>query len=254
MNPPTPSPAQPETIESLRAIAARVLDAQRDAMTAIGEIELAHLGVLPEITRIRSMVAVTLLKASCDFGLAASTLLAMTLQDFVPAALVLHRTQIETYARGLFFKSAAATDDELRRFVRNGKMPRRTGPNGKSTTTTAAEVLQAAAHAEGMDAAKLQGMMDNVWNGLCGVVHGGRPLLQTYRTVDTIGASFDARAARAVEQRRGAHDPGLHGHLRRWRQRHGSAGSSHPHQSFRGGYYRGRGLAGAGIVQIDSDG
>lgn len=198
-----PPPAQLETIESLQAIAARVLDAQRDAMTAVGEIELTYLGVLPEIARMRALVTVTLLKASSDIGLAASTLLATSLEDFVAAALALHRTQIETYARGVFFKSAA-TDDEVRRFVTDDKMPRRIGPNGKSTTISTAKVLQAAALAEGMDAAKLQGMMDNVWDGLCGVVHGGRPLLQTYRTVDTIGASLDSRAVRALLSNVGA--------------------------------------------------
>lgn len=197
MTAPASPPTAPSTVAALQAVAARVLDAQRNAMTAVGEIELAHFDALPEIARVRALVAVTLLKASCDVGLAASTLLATSLEDFVAAALALHRTQIETYARGVFFKSAA-TDAELRRFVERDEMPKRLRSNGRRSTITTAEVLQAAAHVEDMDAAKLQGMMDNVWAGLCGVVHGGRPLLQTYRTVDTIGASLDSRAVRAL--------------------------------------------------------
>lgn len=204
MNPSAPPPAQPTTIDSLQAIATRVMDAQRDAMTAVGEIELAHLGALPELARMRSLVAVILFKASCDFGLAASTLLATSLADFAAPALALHRTQFETWARGLFFKSAAS-DDEVRRFVRDDTMPKRLRSNGKRSTITAAEVLREAAHAEGMDAAKLQSVMDDVWNGLCGIVHGGRPLLQTYRAIEAIGANVNAWSIRALLSNIGAH-------------------------------------------------
>lgn len=172
-------------------------------MTAVGEIELAHLGALSEIARMRSLVAVTLFKASCDFGLAASTLLATDMPDFVAPALALHRTQFETWARGLFFKSAA-TDGELRCFVRDDTMPKRTRSNGKRSTISTAEVLREAAHAENMDAAKLQSVMDDVWNGLCGVVHGGRPLLETYRTIEAIGANVNTWSIRALLSNVGA--------------------------------------------------
>lgn len=196
MNQPAQAPDKPLPPQ-LQAVATHVLQAQREAMTAIAAIELAHLSALPEIARMRSLVAVTLLKSSCDFGLAVVTLLATSLEDFAGSGLALHRTQIETYARGVFFESAASEND-VRRFVRDDKMPRRVRQNGKSTPITTAEVLREAAVAKGMDEAKLQSMMDIVWNGLCGVVHGGRTLLQIYRTVDTIGAGIDERAVRAL--------------------------------------------------------
>ncbi|MGH8146467.1 MAG: DUF6988 family protein [Rhodanobacteraceae bacterium] len=166
-------------------------------MTAVGEIELGGLNELSEIARTRALVAATLLKASSDHGLAISTLLAASLEGFAAPALALHRTQIETYARGVFFRSAA-TDDELVHFLRKDEMPKRTRSNGKRTTITAKEVLHAAALAEDVDPAKLQSMMDHAWRNLSGMVHGGRPTLATYRTTKAIGASLDARGVRAL--------------------------------------------------------
>lgn len=203
MNAPAPPAGAAAAIATLQAVAARALDAQRDAMTATAGIELAHLRDLPEASQTRALVALTLLKASCDMGLAVSTLLATSLLDLAAAALALHRTQIETYARGVFFKSAA-TDHDVKRFVQQDEMPKRRRANGKSTTVTTAEVLRAAAEAEGMDASKLQSMLDNVWRGLCGVVHGGRHLLHTYGAVGTIGVRFDESSVRALLSNTGA--------------------------------------------------
>jgi hypothetical protein len=192
-----------DSIESLQAVAAKVLAAQHEAMTAVGEVELGCLNDLSEVARTRALVAVTLLKASCDHGLAISTLLAASIENFAASALALHRTQIETYARGVFFRSAA-TDDEFGRFLRADEMPKRLRSNGKHTTMTAKEVLHAAALAEGVDPAKLQAMMDNAWRDLSGIVHGGRPTLATYRTANVIGASLDARGAHALLGNTGA--------------------------------------------------
>lgn len=192
-----------DSIESLQAVAAKVLAAQREAMTAIGEIELGYLNDLDEVARTRALVGVTLLKASCDHGLAIATLLAASVENFAAPALALHRTQIETYARGVFFHSAA-TDDELMQFLRNDEMPKRLRSTGKRTTITAKEVLHAAALAEDINPTKLQAMMDNAWHDLSGIVHGGRPVLTTYHTANIIGASMDTRGARAVLGNTGA--------------------------------------------------
>lgn len=192
-----------DSIESLQAVAAKVLVAQREAMRAVGEIELDYLSGLNKIARTRALVAVTLLKASCDHGLAISTLLAASLEDFAAPALALHRTQIETYARGVFFRSTA-TEEELMDFLRKDEMPKRIRSNGKRSTITAKQVLHAAALAEGVDPAKLQAMMDNAWRDLSGIVHGGRPTLATYRTANVIGASLDARGVRALLGNTGA--------------------------------------------------
>lgn len=203
MSAPAPPANEAAAVATLQAVAAKALAAQRDAMTATASIELAHLRALPEVAQTRALVALTLLKASCDMGLALSTLLATSLQDLAAAALALHRTQIETYARGVFFKSAA-TDHDVKRFVQQDEMPKRRHSNGKSTTITTAEVLRAAAETEDMDASKLQSMLDNVWSGLCGVVHGGRHLLHTYGVVDAIGVRFDESAVRALLSNAGA--------------------------------------------------
>ena len=186
-----------DSIESLQACAVKVLAAQREAMTAVGEIELGCLNELGEVARTRALVAVTLLKASCDHGLAIATLLTTSIEDFAAPALALHRTQIETYARGVFFRSTA-TEEELMDFLRKDEMPKRIRSNGMRSTITAKQVLHAAALAEGVDPAKLQAMMDNAWRDLSGIVHGGRPTLATYRTANVIGASLDARGARAL--------------------------------------------------------
>jgi hypothetical protein len=147
-------------------------------MTAVGEIDLAYLSGLDERARARTRVTVTLLKASCDHALAITTLLSASIGDFAAPALALHRTQIETYARGVFFRSTA-TDDELDRFLRTDEMPKRARSDGKRTTITAKEVLHAAALAENVDPTKLQSMMDNVWRHLNGVVHGGQATVAT---------------------------------------------------------------------------
>jgi len=186
-----------DSIGSLQAVAAKVLAAQREAMTAVGEIELDYLRDLSEIARTRTLVAVTLLKASCDHGLAIATLLAASIENFAAPALALHRTQIETYARGVFFRSAA-TEEELMHFLRKDEMPKRLRSNGKRTSIVAKEVLRAAVLAEDVDPTKLESMMDNVWRDLSGIVHGGRPTLATYRTANVIGARLDARGARAL--------------------------------------------------------
>lgn len=190
-------------VKALQTIAVHVLAAQHDAIDAAASIEWDHLGALPERAQTRVLVALTLLRSSCDMALAATTLLATNLQRLGAGALVLHRTQIETYARGLFFKSAA-TDDDVRRFITRDEMPKRRRSNGKLTTLSTAEVLRAAAVAEGMDEDKLHSMLDNVWDGLCGVVHGGRPMLHTYGAVDASGVRFNEQSIRALLSNVGA--------------------------------------------------
>lgn len=190
-------------VKALQTIAANVLAAQNDAIDAAASIEWDHMQALPESAQTRALVALTLLRSSCDIGLAASTLLATNLRRLSAGALVLHRTQIETYARGLFFKSAA-TDDEIQRFVFHDEMPKRPGPSGKAAVMFTGQVLHAAALAEDMDADKLQSMLDNVWSGLCGVVHGGRPMLHTYGAVDASGVRFNEQSIRALLSHVGA--------------------------------------------------
>jgi len=129
----------------------------------------------------RSATAMPLALAALDTAEAIFVLLEQDLTRFWVAGLTLQRTQMEYVLRAAFFASAAG-HDELTRFRRTGKMPKR----GKRVIHIA-EVAQEASQHLGWDSAKLLTVVDAHQRSLSGLVHGGTEVLGIYTQHDEWG-------------------------------------------------------------------
>lgn len=152
-----------------------------DARDALGCIE-AVMHAITEIVRPqhteRAFLSLQLLRASCDHGRAMMFLLAHNPLDMMGSALALHRAQIESFLRGVFY-GVIATDAELADFLENDEGPRRLTVNTKwrkiPVRELAAEVEEQINRIEDAsnNSGKLARMVANAWSPLCGMVHGG---------------------------------------------------------------------------------
>lgn len=126
------------TLEQLAEDAHDALGCVQVAMNAISEVD--H----PAPTE-RTFIGLVLLRASCDNARAILFLLSNNPVDMAASALALHRAQIETFLRAVFF-SRLATDDQFQDFVDNDKGPRQRTANGKWANISVpklAELVQA---------------------------------------------------------------------------------------------------------------
>lgn len=134
----------------------------------------------------RSFVATQLLRGSCDHGRALTYLLANNPIDLAGPALALHRSQIEMFLRSAFF-AHIASEEEFRDFVEHDKGPRRLTVKGKwakiLVEDLAVEVQSRLHEVEGAiapDDGRLARMVENAWDPLCAMVHGGRAMHALY--------------------------------------------------------------------------
>lgn len=153
-------------IDDLKVRAADALGALRLAQIALG-----HLG-LPENPRTATTIPLVL--ASMDMAAAAYALLVNQPERAWVAALALQRIQMEHVLRGAFF-AKAATDAELDRFRRTGRMPRR----GKRQIYLQELAEESAEHLK-WDKSRLSPVVKNHHDDLSGLVHGGREVLAVY--------------------------------------------------------------------------
>lgn len=133
----------------------------------------------------RLFLGIQLLRASCDYARALVFLFANNPVDLAGAALVLHGAQIEAFLRAVFF-AQLATAEEFADFVANDLGPRRRTRNNKwakiSVPDLALEVQEELARLEGAEAGtgNLGRMVENAWDPLCAMVHGGRAMHALY--------------------------------------------------------------------------
>jgi len=134
---------------------------------------------------LRNVVALQLLRASLDYARALLYLLASHPTDMAAVALGMHRPQTELFLRAVFVQFIA-DGEQLEDFLQEDRGPRRLNPRGKweaiKFKDLALEVEATIArlgHDDGPQ--KLARTLSNVWDPLCGLVHGGRAVQALYR-------------------------------------------------------------------------
>lgn len=134
----------------------------------------------------RSSVVIPLALASMDLAEATFALFVNRTERLWVPAVGLRRLQIEHVMRAAFF-AGAATPQEIDRFRRKGKMPKRApttpgrdkGPS-KSRPISLRGVVTEACGQLGWDVAKLLSFVEHQHGPLSGMVHGGKEILAIY--------------------------------------------------------------------------
>ncbi|GAB1406124.1 hypothetical protein MASR1M8_00430 [Thermomonas brevis] len=137
----------------------------------------------------RAYVAVQLLRASFDHARALLFLLKSNPQDMGASCMALHRAQVESFLRAVFFGficSQAQIDD----FLENDEGPRERTANDKWRKIGVGElaaIVQPIINRlsdedlEIEQSEKIAQMVRNAWDPLCGFVHGGKAIRAFYR-------------------------------------------------------------------------
>ena len=139
---------------------------------------------LPDMGHIgseRTATGLPLVLASMDTAEAIYALLINQPEKSWVAALIMQRAQIEYVLRAAFF-AKAASDKEVARFRRKGKMPNR----GKSQIYVADVAKEAAPHL-GWNEETLLRTVKSHYKDLSGLVHGGKEVLAIYTQHDFWG-------------------------------------------------------------------
>lgn len=129
----------------------------------------------------RTAAVLPLVLASMDTAEAIYALLINQPEKSWVAALIMQRAQMEYVLRAAFF-AKAASDKEIARFRRKGKMPNR----GKSQIYVADVAKEAASHL-GWDEEKLLRTVKSHYKDLSGLVHGGKEVMAIYTQHDAWG-------------------------------------------------------------------
>ena len=94
------------------------------------------------------------------------------------AALALQRVQLDYFLRGAYF-CRVASEKEVHRFNRNGKMPKRADVSGKKRDIYLMEIAREVSIHCGFGS-KLESMVHGHWHPLSAIVHGGKELVAIY--------------------------------------------------------------------------
>ena len=175
-------------------------DISREASEARAALEanmagMAQLHIPPDSERHR--VTFQLLRASMDYGRALLFLLETHPIDLAAVALGLHRSQIEQFLRAVFVQFIA-DDAQLRDFLDEDSGPRRKNEKGKWVPIRLKDLaveVEATIARIGQDSGpqKLARTVTNVWDPLCGLVHGGKAIRVMYEDPNgQIGAHVPA--------------------------------------------------------------
>ncbi len=131
---------------------------------------------------LRTSVALPLLTASRDHGHSILLLIDTQPNAHGSSALALMRTQLDTLLRGCFF-AGEATDPEIEFFRKKDEMPSRNGQKLSpiKLTPLAKQYL-------GLDPndQSLEDGVKSIWEGLHGMVHGGRATMNLYNNENQI--------------------------------------------------------------------
>jgi hypothetical protein len=132
----------------------------------------------------RNALAVTLLRASIDHARALVLLISIHPHEFGASAVALHRIQIDTMLRGAFF-AKNATDEEVEYFIEHDDMPSRPDSKGKPKRLNPKDLAPLVGEVLAVgDNKKLISMVENTWNVLCSMVHGGMTMVVTYNNAE----------------------------------------------------------------------
>jgi len=137
-------------------------------------------------------IGLSLLRASADHAIASARLIEVTQAELGASVVVLARSQIDSFLRGVFFLQIA-TDEEVDYFIENDEMPSRKMPNGnmgRLGPKTLASMVEAELGIT--ENGKLFPMVDNTWKSFSGFTHGGMHMVQTYSEADEIGSNIAA--------------------------------------------------------------
>lgn len=145
----------------------------------------------------RHRAAFQLLRASMDYGRALLFLLETHPIDLPAVALGMHRSQIEQFLRAVFVQFLA-DEDQFHDFLQEDRGPRKKNEKGKwvaiSLKDLAADVETTLARiGQDEEPQKLARTVSNVWDPLCGLVHGGQAIRAMYQDPNgQIGAHVPA--------------------------------------------------------------
>ncbi len=180
-----------------RPTAQDISDEASDARAALE----ANMGGMAQITippdSERHRVTFQLLRASMDYGRALLFLLETHPIDLPAVALGLHRSQIEQFLRAVFVQFIA-DDEQFQDFLQEDRGPRRKNEKGKwvpiPLKDLAAEVETTIARIGQDDGPQtLARTVNNSWDPLCGLVHGGKAIRVMYEDPNgQIGAHVPA--------------------------------------------------------------
>ncbi len=139
----------------------------------------------------RLYVTVQLLRASFDHARALLFLVRTNPRDMGAPSLALHRAQIESFLRALFF-GFIADQEQIDDFLENDAGVRERTGNGKWRNIGVVELaaiveprINELSDGELENPEKLSRMVQNAWDPLCGFVHGGKAIRACY--MDTHG-------------------------------------------------------------------
>ena len=138
----------------------------------------------------RSAIGVSLLRASADHAMAVATLLDVSGTDLGVSAVVLARSNLDKFLRGVFFLFSA-TEEEISFYLKNNEMPsrqvdgskRKLGP--KLLAPLVADALELSD-----DRDRLIRMVDRYWGSMSDFTHGGVSMVSSYVTELGIGPEF----------------------------------------------------------------
>lgn len=152
----------------------------------LNEAIINFLSELPPVQSEVHPVSLQLLRTSFDMGRGLYTLLEMSPADLAAPALALHRSQIETFLRGVYL-GFLASDGQIKDFIEKDEGIRKPTKNGKwdkiSIKDLSVEVEQLINQipADGSKHdGKLSRMTENAWKPLSGFVHGGTTIHSVY--------------------------------------------------------------------------
>lgn len=168
-----PSEAQHELVGRCRS-ARQVV---HDVMQAISGLEIKGSE--------RTWVSLSLLLASMDTALASIHLLEEHPETSWVPALALQRIQIDYFLRGAYF-ARVASEREVTRFARRGKLPRRADVSGRKRDMFLNELAKEVASECGFGA-KLENMVSGHWGPLSSLVHGGKEIVAIYSHKGELG-------------------------------------------------------------------
>ncbi len=157
----------------------------------VNEESISFLAEQAEISDERHYLTVQLLRASFDHGRALLFLLRTNPNDMGAPCLALHRAQIESFLRAIFF-GFIANEEQLEDFLAHDEGIRVRTAKGKwrkigtiELSGLVEEKINELSDEDLEDANKFARMVENAWDPLCGFVHGGRAIKVCY--VDTHG-------------------------------------------------------------------
>lgn len=157
----------------------------------VNEAIISFLADQSAISDERLYVTVQLLRASFDHARALLFLVQTNPRDMGAPSLALHRAQVESFLRALFF-GFIADHEQLNDFLENDAGVRTRTDKGRWRNIGVIELAEIVeprinelSDGEIDNPEKLSRMVQNAWDPLCGFVHGGKAIRACY--IDTHG-------------------------------------------------------------------